>query len=166
MAPMRRPPLCQKPGTRASAWRRIDLRGVRSHVVTVDRPSVTFGVFAILRSRAWRPLLLAFAVLAAWLRVLASVPAAAHVAMPASAMCLPSGAGAGADVSQGPGAADAGAESCAACRLPEFPAVLPPPAPQSAVVLAPGVVGLVLRPRSGPVLASPLPPSRAPPSVA
>jgi len=138
--------------------------GVISTVV--DRPRVTFGVFAILRSRAWRPLLLAFAVLSAWLRVLASVPAAAHVAMPASAMCLPSGVGARADAPQAPGAGDAGAEACAFCRLPELPALLLPAAPQPAVVLAPTGVSRVLRPRSGPILASPLPPSRAPPSVA
>lgn len=90
------------------------------------------GVFAVLRGRDWRPLLLAVAILAAWARILVPGPAIAHGGAAAAQLCRAAEGG----LAQIP-AADASVTEagCAFCRLPELPVALPGPEPQ--IFLAP-----------------------------
>jgi hypothetical protein len=93
----------------------------------------------VLRSRAWRPLLLAFALLAVWAQILSPARAMPHAAASAAALCLPSDIVRSAAQDEAPAVAT-DAPGCPFCRLPEPPASLlaeppvPPPAPQSRTV--------------------------------
>ena len=92
------------------------------------------GVLAVLRSRGWRPLLLAFALLAAWGRCIAPAQAASHAAAPGGQVCLASG---GATPPAGTAEAAVTGESCPFCRLPDLPAALAAPVPEPVVAVSP-----------------------------
>lgn len=92
--------------------------------------------FGVLRSRAWRPLLLAFALLAVWAQILSPARAMPYATAGAAVLCLPSDIVRSAMPDDAP-AATSDAPSCPVCRLPEPPASLlaeppvPPPAPRA-----------------------------------
>ena len=88
------------------------------------------GALGVLRSRAWRPLLLAFAVLAVWAQVLASAVAMPHALASATILCLPSDAARIVAQDEAPAVAT-DAAACPFCRLPEPTAFIPaePPLP-------------------------------------
>lgn len=139
-----------------AAPRRIDLRPGGVHdVAVVHRPASPPRLLRVLRSREWRALLLAFALLAAWGQALlpaghAAVPhaSASHAALAA----LPALAGAALCVAEeggaGPGSAPA-IEACPYCRLHVPGADIPPP---QALPAPPPVVAIagVVPPRAAP----------------
>lgn len=139
-----------------AAPRRIDLRPGGVHdVAVVHRPASPPRLLRVLRSREWRALLLAFALLAAWGQALlpaghAAVPhaSASHAALAA----LPALAGATLCVAEeggaGPGSAPA-IEACPYCRLHVPGADIPPP---QALPAPPPVVAIagVVPPRAAP----------------
>jgi hypothetical protein len=110
---------------------RIDLRRGGVHdVAVICRPASPTRLLRVLRSREWRGLLLAFALLSAWGQALlpaghAAVPhaSASHAALPAifgAALCVAEEGGAG------PASAPAG-EACPYCRLHVLGADIPSP---------------------------------------
>jgi hypothetical protein len=86
------------------------------------RPSCP-GALGVLRSRAWRPLLLAFALLAVWAQILAPAGAVPHAPAGAALLCLPSDAVRMVAQGELPVVAT-DAPACPFCRLPEPPASL------------------------------------------
>ena len=138
------------------APRRIDLRPGGVHdVAVVYRPLSPPRFLRALRSREWRGLLLAFALLSAWGQALlpaghAAIPhaSASHAALAA----LPAIAGAALCVAEEGGAAPASApaiEACPYCRLHVLGADIPPPQALPAPPLVVAIPG-VAPPRAAP----------------
>ncbi len=141
----------------------IDLRVAPGHLMRVSSRSHLPGAFAVLRSRNWRPLLLAFAILAGWARLLAPAGAATHALASATELCR----SAGPQSLPQAGAPEArSGDTCPFCRLPEIPGALVAP-PVAASLAGPAGIALA-SPRQALLAArrSPAPPARGPPAVA
>lgn len=131
----------------------------------VTETTSSLGVFALLRGRDWRPLLLAVAILAAWARILVPGPAIAHGAGSAAQLCQAADAGV-APIPASDATAIATEPGCAFCRLPELPAALPGPEPQACVASLPADVLPIQGAAVAPVRPSRVVFARGPPSVA